>query len=249
MKIAKKNFSDLTLILTVLFTLLVVLVVPVHAITFTTGDSQFDAGVDNRGWWSDTIPNSDTNDNYFTGLGRRSFFTFDLSSLSDSATSATLKIIRATSGSGNELEETLELFHVSTDAAVLNNNTGTSMAIFDDLGSGVSYGAFNLPGQGLATDVLMFGLNAAALSDINSAAGGFFSIGGTLVSDDGTDFLFSGSLSGSPHFIGSAVLEIGTGPVNSSIPEPSSMLLFSTGLAGLIGLRWKNRMTRKAPNF
>ena len=30
---------------------------------FSTSDSQFDPGVDNQGWWSDTASNYDENDN------------------------------------------------------------------------------------------------------------------------------------------------------------------------------------------
>ncbi len=138
-----------------------------QAITFTTAQNQFDTGVDNRGWWSPVAINGDDNDNYATGskAQRRSFFTFDLSSLIGTATSATLKIIRAVEGSINEALETLEFFDVSTSAATLNNNVGTSQAIFDDLGTGASYGAFAVAGSGAPTEVLSFVLNAQALTE------------------------------------------------------------------------------------
>ena len=55
-------------------------------------------------------------------------------------------------------------------------------SVFNDLGSGVSYGVFgiNLLGEypGL---VLEFPLNANALFDINKSAGGLFAIGGDVL--------------------------------------------------------------------
>ena len=51
------------------------------------------------------------------------------------------------------------------------------MAIFNDLGSGVQYASIGVPPY---DDPMVITLNAAALADINAAAGGFFSIGGTL---------------------------------------------------------------------
>lgn len=98
---------------------------------------------------------------------------FDLSGLSGGVTSVTLELQRYQS-----LAATYSLFDVSTDPVTLNNNTGTSATIFEDLGTGTSYGSFVVAGAGLPTDVLSFALNAAALADIAGAAGGFFSIGG-----------------------------------------------------------------------
>src|SRR3989442_589784 len=125
--------------------LLILAVGPLEGATliFNTSDSQFDPGVDNQGWWSNSMPNIDFNANYFTGRSGvdelHSFFTFDLSSLSQTAVSATLEVVRYTYMSPDPTE-TLGLFDVTTDAATLNNNTGTSATIFADLGSGTSYG-------------------------------------------------------------------------------------------------------------
>ena len=215
----------------------------VQAITFTTAQSRFDAGVDNQGWWSPTLNNVDDNDIYFTGINGvfslRNFFTFDLTSLSGTATSATLKVTRAFDSGTNGASETLEFFDVSTDATTLNNNTGTSQTIFDDLGSGTSYGSFAVAGSGPTNEVLSFVLNAQALTDINNAAGGFFSIGGSLTDNDGNDSLFGGSGGSGP-----AQLDITTGPVNPpAIPEPSTMLLFGSGFAALAAWRHKARRT------
>jgi hypothetical protein len=83
---------------------------------------------------------------------------------------------------------------VSTPAATLNDNTGASQTIFDDLGTGTSYGSFPV-GEGQEFDILSFPLNAAGVAAVNAARGGFFSIGGWTpdVASFGDNFLFSGS--------------------------------------------------------
>lgn len=162
--------------------------------TFNTSDSQFDPGIDNQGWWSNTYESSDGNDNYFVGTEYfstfRDFFTFDLSSLSENITSGRLELQRYDSNSGNPTE-TLGLFDVSTDAATLNNNTGNNLAIYNDLGSGVNYGTFEVSTAGNGDEILSFTLNSAAIANMNAARGGFFSIGGSILTE-GNLFGFSG---------------------------------------------------------
>ena len=194
----KKTISSLsaTTVITIAFAL------GAHAdvITFSTSESQFDSGVHNQGFWINNTNATDGNDNFFTGnqtssIINRSFFTFDLSSLGalDVITSADLKLRRFSSSGNNEETETVEFFDVSTDAATLNNNSGQNAAIYADLGTGTSYGSFSVAGSGTSTDVLTFSLEPMAISDMNVAKGGFFSIGGTLQSSDGNDWLFGNS--------------------------------------------------------
>jgi len=214
---------------------LVAVTAQVHAaaITFSTSQSQFNAGINNQGWWSSTKTNSTGNDNYFVGRvfsdTLRNFFTFDLSSLGslDNVTSATLRLRRSEGNFGNESTETIDFFDVSTDAATLNNNVGTSAAIFNDLGTGTSFGSFTVAGSGAETEILSFTLNASAIGDINAAKGGFFSVGGDLTSQDGNDFLFGDSTG----FVQELVLNVGPA---AAVPEPSSLVLFSLGLVGLV---------------
>jgi hypothetical protein len=193
------------------------------SLTFFTSDSEFTPGVPNQGWWSPTSPNYDANSNYIVGIccgeGNyyHNFFTFDLSSLTDTVISARLELQRYGYLSPDP-SETLGLFAVSTDAATLNNNIGTSSAIFNDLGTGTSYGSFVVSSVGSLTDILSFNLNAAAIADINAGAGGFFSIGGALLSLSGgtnDEFVF-----GSSHEAGRLVIETRS----QSVPEPSSIL-------------------------
>ena len=192
---------------------------------FDTSDSQFDAGVDNQGWWSRTIENSDDHDSYITGIvfdsDHRSFFTFDLSSIELPVISATLELTCFEYWSADE-SETLGLFDVSTDAVTLNNNVGTSESIYDDLGSGLSYGQFEILREGLSSDVLSFELNASAISDINAGKGGWFSIGGAMLSGSPvfeTQYFFGFSQDGGVQHL---VLEV--------VPEPATVLLLGLGV-------------------
>jgi hypothetical protein len=215
---------------------------------FNTSDSQFTPGVDNQGWWSDTHSNFDTNDNYFNGQGSvlaqmRSFFTFDLSSLSGTVVSATLELTRYEYASFDPTE-TIEFFDVSIPAAALNNNIGTSTAIYNDLGSGTSYGSFIVPAYPFSdTETLSFALSAAAAADINASSPGFFSIGGSLTSDGSqtAEGLFAGS-----HDFGIQRLIVVTAdaPGAAAVPEASSLIAWSmVGLVSGGGCWWRRRRT------
>ena len=222
----------------VVVVLLMVAVGPVDAATlfFNTSDSQFTPGVDNQGWWGNVATNNDPNDDYITGSftsqanETRSFFTFDLSSLSQTALSATLEVVRYRYSSPDP-SETLGLFDVTTDAATLNNNTGPDAAIFADLGSGTTYGTFVIPAYSFSnTETLTFPLNAGAIANINASTG-FFSIGGALLSlnpSNNYEFVFN---TASGFGIQRLIVETAA---SSAVPQPSTLLLL--GVGGLVSL-------------
>jgi hypothetical protein len=156
----------------------------------------FTRRTDNQGWWSNRSNASDSLDNYFVGAPRdgqgifRNFFTFDLYRLHRRIVDATLEVRRYRSR--GEATEVLGLFAVATPARRLNANSGRNQRIFHDLGSGQRYGRFPVSTRVGQPSLLQLHLNRAAVRDINAARGGFFSVGGSLLSiGDGREFLFA----------------------------------------------------------
>ena len=157
------------------------------------------------------------NPNYIAGSydgDNRNFFSFDLSSACQ-ATEVTLQLTRfRQTGS-----LTYSLFDVSTPAAVLNANNGTSQAIFDDLGSGTAFGSFPVD-PGAETDILSFRLNPAGVAGFNAARGGFFSIGGRSSGEGSSEesYLFGFSnFGGNPQLF----VDCGSNPTTSISRSPA----------------------------
>ena len=132
------------------------LAAPSHAeeLILRTSDSPIEETIWNQGWWALSVANANTaNISSFVGFtsnsDHRDFFTFFLpSSLSgNQILSATLLQKPGQSSPNNEPEETIGLFSVTTDPATLNNNVGLNFSIYNDLGTGTSYGQFIVPGS------------------------------------------------------------------------------------------------------
>ena len=203
--------------------------------TFDTSSSAFTPGYDNQGWWSATLPNYDTNTAYTAGYSStsavRGFLTFDLGALdlaNQQIASATLQL-RKYYVEGTDASESVAFYDVSTPAQVLNNNVGSSAAIFDDLGSGKGYGSVTVNKAGPTTDIVSYSLGAAALTDIAAAAGGYFSIGASCFTCTAGQSVFSVSSS-----TGMQRLVLETIP---AVPEPSTYAMLGIGLAALAFLR------------
>jgi len=204
-------------------------------LTFNTYENPFGDALKSQGWMSNgaRIMNgyNPNNSDYVAGLASdgseiRNFFSFDLSSLSDSdeIAGATLELTKFQYYS-EDSSETYGLFHVDTLAATLNNRLDTRLdeVIFNDLGTGVSYGEFEISKSGVAGDVLSFELNNEVISAINTsiAGDGWFSVGGAVSSlgDSGVELIFaSGGYYGTQRLLVNVV------------PEPASIILLSSGL-------------------
>ena len=182
-----------------------------QAQTFTAAPNPAQSGYVDQGFYRSDGEHDPKNNNYAVGQvafgpGKplfpnnpvHNFFTFDLSGLNLTGlqvTSASLVLQRFSSESDSGMTNfQYALSGVTTGAAALNAING-GVAVYTDLGDGPSYGTFSVPVAALSTDMLTASLNATAIGAIQSGAGGFFSIGGSLLGlpDAGTELLFGGS--------------------------------------------------------
>ena len=197
------------------------------------------------------------NRNYFVGFSNgvqgaadrtlRNFLVFDLPSIPELITSALLRIECPPSLFGcyasQQPQETYSLFNVSTSIPDLLAGSGIGnpgASIFADLGAGTILGSRNIsPSDN--NSVIDINLNSSALNILNGSSGSF-AFGGAITSLSGqtnaTEGVFASTRESSL-----VQLVLDTSPVSNTdpIPEPSTMLLFSTGLAGLVAWRWKAR--------
>ncbi len=181
----------------------------------------------------------------------RNFFVFDISGITDTILTAELRAYNPSqsvvgdSGDGYrslDPTEIYRMFDVSTDIGVLTGGTG-GVSAFNDLGSGTTYGTrpFSSSDNGTIVSIM---LNGNVVKDLN-AASGLFALGGVITS------LASGQ--GHEHMFGfTAGPTGGTMPVSDftrelfittrgsqSVPVPSTLLLFGSGLVGLVAWWWR----------
>ena len=190
-----------------------------------------------EGWWDSTGTHIEGNLNYATGradgLDHRSFFIFDLAGVTGTITGATLRLIEPASGyiSPNR-SETIVFYDVSTPAATLLAAGSGEIGIYNDLGTGVSYGSRSVSTADSGTIISQI-LSASALVAIQSALGGSFAIGGslTLSAPLGREGIFFNTAESGPP-VNQLVLT-----TTDEVPEPSSMLLLGTGLAVVVARR------------
>lgn len=135
--------------------------------------------VGNRGWWDEGgNHNADVNsvivgedkDNAYRG-----YLIFNLTGVSSGITSAILRIEIAGYNSSDSLEP-VRLYDVSTSATTLENSGSGRTDIYSDLGSGAAYGYTDITSAMVGTSIGIR-LSDQAVSDLNAAAGGYYSIG------------------------------------------------------------------------
>jgi hypothetical protein len=158
----------------------------------------------NTGWYQNAgLSNEPNGGNYITGLCSncggpiyRSLLVFNIP-VGIPITSATLNINTYTYDSTNP-SELLTLWDVTTSLTTLEAGTG-GISAYNDLGSGVFYGSrvYTAADQNNFETIT---LDAAAISAIQSDAGGSFAIGGALdvssvVPEPSTFALLAGALS------------------------------------------------------
>lgn len=193
-----------------------------------------------KGWWA-----------YYTGDGPgigitltgfvninilgneyRTFYAFDTSAITDRVKSATLRIRR---GSQNA-PVTLGLWDVTTPVNVLRYGPSWDPdlvdAVFTDLGSGTSYGAFSIA-PGVPSDYLDLKVNNRALRDLRKSSGDF-SIGTSLLGykpdSSYNELFFTGGYGANG---ASLILDV------SPVPEPGTLALVLIGAAGIYSRKYR----------
>jgi hypothetical protein len=211
-------------------------------VVLSTSQAQIQPGVDNQGWLNSFSTNENAfNDNHITGLVSpgeeyRSFFSFSLQSLTGTVLGARLELRRyQQQGAVN-----LGFWDTTATAAELSATRDGlfSPGIFEDLGTGTSYGSFQVV-EGDGEDILVFELNAQAIGALNASlaqpGSGYFSLGAAV---QGEGYLFStsndepgasGGLLNSPQRL---VLRMAD---TQPVPEPGSLALALVALAVAAG--------------
>lgn len=135
-----------------------------------------------RGWYDTNQSNASGNDTFVVGFQRsnefRNFFVFDLAGIAAPITSARLRLLNTFAQFDTPRAWTYYNWDFTGDIGALESLAGNP-GIFNDLGSGILYGATdvsNAPSQN--RQFLNFDLNASALNRINQ--GGTFVVGGSL---------------------------------------------------------------------
>ena len=160
------------------------------------------------------------------GLEFRNFAIFDVSGLSGTVLSATL---RTNSGDPVLRVDDIEVFMRSYSGSIPALTAGT--ANFADLGSGNDYGNLLIPGSFPDNSPLSIDLNATAVADIN-AASGLFAIAGSQPVPTATSGIFGENPADE------VFLDV---EVPTAIPEPGSWaIVFGIALLAF-GSRRKSR--------
>jgi hypothetical protein len=171
----------------------------------------------------------------------RNFFVFDLSSVSGTITSATLRLSSYDPPSSgyvsNDPTETFSLFNVSTPLANLINGSG-GVAAFTDLGSGTLFGSSVINDQ---LDFENISLNAAGLAFLQSNLGANqIAFGGavtSLVKGNSPEALFNATTGQLTRQL--ILTTEDAAPGGSSVPEPSTLLLAGLALITLSAAKRK----------
>jgi hypothetical protein len=153
------------------------------------------------GWYNSGGFHDPSNKNYFTGRENngprlRDYFVFNLSGVSGTVTSASL---RAFSPCYSGAPNTFRLYDVTTPVPTLMSNAG-GVSAFNDLGSGADYGSVpvSFPSVPSLTSInanITVPINATGRSALQSGLGGLFAFGGDYPGS-GIDFILGCSFGG-----------------------------------------------------
>ncbi|NNL85210.1 MAG: hypothetical protein HKP27_06130 [Myxococcales bacterium] len=191
-----------------------------------------------RGWFRDDGQHIAGSQNAFfgrwSGRNYRSFMVFDLSTVTDPISAATLEL-ELESFWGNNASETFDVFDVSSDPATFQNahapGSASGNAIYADLGTGAVYATVTALSGDVGT-VLSFALSAQAAADMEAArtGSGLFAMGFVVTTATGNQGLRWGT---DADFDAGTVL---TSQVVTSTPEPATAVMVGGCLAFLAWL-------------
>jgi len=183
-----------------------------------------------------------SNKNYTTGISGgtedRSYFVFNIPSISAPIVSVQLQLTNPLNGyTSPDPFETFQLFDVLTSIPLLEATNVGSTSIFNDLGSGISYGTRTVSVADNGT-LVTISLNSAAMSAITTASGSALAFGGALTSLGGAtnEFVFGFTGTGTP----TRSLVITT----TTVPEPSALASLSVALLLWAGVGLTRGSTR-----
>jgi hypothetical protein len=200
------------------------------------------------GWYDESGEHLGGNSNYIVGGYRqveyRSFFVFDLRSVSENIVDATLKIPNV--GSNLHGPWTYTSYDILTPVSDLTATQVGRTDIFNDLGTGIVYASGSAPPS--YGDYLV-SLNTAGLAALNASKGGWFAIGGALSLSPQPLGVSNYTLSTASDYDNHtfAVTPAQGRPVElnlavDAVPEPSTLLIWS--LLGALGIAigwWRRR--------
>lgn len=151
----------------------------------SAGATTIDLETDNSGWKASNTAFAQVGYSIGRHVGRaapivaRSYFAFDLAGVNGTVIAAELLMFNGGLVTP-DATETISLYDVTTPVAELVSTSATQ-TIFDDLGTGIVYGANSdfAPGASAST-VRSFSLNGAALAAINAKLGDVFAMGAAM---------------------------------------------------------------------
>lgn len=201
-----------------------------------------------RGFYLDSGFHTEFYDGFLTGWDGteyRSFFVFNIPVLEEAATGATLRLwMPPGSFVSDQPDETYTVWSVVTPIIDLEAGHSAGVVgqgIFDDLGSGVSFGSAVVSDPGVDGAYLFISLNQAAVDAINAAQGSQLAIGGsftTLITGSNPEMGFLNTSTGDGVDASGARLTI--------VPEPGAAVLFGlSATAILVFSRRRHASARK----